>query len=203
MPIVLSPSTPSDSAKYNKKSFCEKYKHELEFLAVASAVIYAFLTYFEWKTFDSERKTMEKENILEQRAWVAPFEIATETDPIETNISVIVLKFKNTGKTPALNVSEVHCTCLYGQNIPTNDPPVPKSSFLMAPDGIFWIHSDSFDSKFINAVKNGIAVPIFMYGKITYDDIFGNPHWTQFCWGLEGGGHFRPAGVHNSCDDNQ
>jgi hypothetical protein len=129
--------------------------------------------------------------------------MTAEIDPGNTNISVFILKFKNTGKTPALNVSEIHHTIEDVNSIPANDLVIPKSSLLLAPDGVFMIHSDSFESRFVAGIKNGTQTPVYMYGQITYDDIFRHHHLMQFCWGFEGGGHNGPASVHNSCDEEQ
>jgi len=39
-------------------------------------------------------------------------------------------------------------------------------------------HEEDFEQ-----VKNG-DVRIFLFGKITYEDVFKCPHWTSFCWVL-------------------
>lgn len=191
----------------------------LEVVGIVGLIFYCWVNFREWQVFDSERRTMEiefqasqkvserqihemqRERILDQRAWVAPFEMITESeDSIVTNSTVIFLKFRNTGKTPALNVSEVHHSSMNLNDIPTNKPVIPPATFLLAPDGVFWIKTERFPNQLIAAIKNGWAQPMYVYGEITYDDIFGNHHWTEFCWGVESGLNFRPASVHNSCD---
>ena len=192
-----------------------------EYIELALVAIYAFVTILEWRTFDSERKTSEneflasqtnaarqldeirKDRTLDQRAWVAPFEMEAEAGTIQTNTTFFILKFKNTGKTPALRFSEAHHYAYGVNSVPTNDPDIPPASLMIAPDGVCWIRVGPISPEEIAAIKSGYTVPLCVFGKFTYDDIFGNHHWTRFCWGVDAGLSSNPIGAYNSCDDAQ
>jgi len=143
---------------------------------------------------------MKHDSTLDERAWVVPFEMTAEKSATFTNGFYFKLMFKNTGKTPALNVSESHDFAVGISGVPTNDPPIQTNSMLLAPDGISFIKSSVIDAGTVEAIRNG-DLPEFIYGKIVYDDIFGKHHWTQFCWSIESDLICRPAAIHNSCDD--
>jgi len=145
---------------------------------------------------------MKSDSTLDERAWVVPFEMTAEKSTTYTNGFYFKLMFKNTGKTPALNVSESHNFAVGISGVLTNDPPIQTNSMLLAPDGISFIKSGVIDAGTIEVIRDG-DLPEFIYGKIVYDDIFGKHHWTQFCWSIEDGLNFRPAPVHNSTDDAQ
>ena len=41
---------------------------------------------------------------------------------------------------------------------------------------------------------------MYAYGRITYEDVFGCPHWTTFCWSLMPTTEWRAFKDHNDTD---
>ncbi len=175
----------------------------METIGVLGLVFYCWVNYRELQVFDSERIVMIRDGVLDQRAWVAPFEMTVGGVGADTNFNYFILKFKNTGKTPALNASENHDFVFGVESVPTNDPEIKPASLMLAPDGVCWFRVGPFDADTFAAIAKGHSVPVCVYGKFAYDDIFGNHHWTRFCWSVEAGLNCRPVGAHNSCDDAQ
>ena len=55
----------------------------------------------------------------------------------------------------------------------------------------------------VDMFKKG-DVSLFVHGKMTYDDIFGCPHWTKFCYRLlPHNFHYRTHEQHNDADDSR
>lgn len=212
------PNREANSIHQSKPNWVEIAILIIEIFGLAGLFYYCVINQKELNVFDSERKTMEREfqagqsasktqleemqrsRILDERAWVAPFQMSFEHSVTDTNYFFLKLEFKNTGKTPALKVSEVHGFTIGFNNVPTNDPTATTNSMMLAPDSITFIRSQPI---FYKELEGFIAAdaPVCIYGKISYDDIFGNHHWTQFCWSFEDGRNFRPSPVHNSTDD--
>ena len=139
---------------------------------------------------------------LDERAWVAPFQVIEEHPLKDTNWVVFKLEFKNTGKTPALNISEWHKTATsLGEVAISKAPELPSTtnSMMLAPDGVSFIKVETVGYGASNAIHNGM--PVFIYGRIIYEDIFGNRHWTDFCWVCDSLLNWKPAAIRNSCDD--
>jgi hypothetical protein len=223
---IVPPPNPPDatSARQNeKKSFCEKWHHEIEFVAVLAAVIYAVFTWMEWKTFDSERMTMEQEfrtgqtNALQQlrvfqdqleemkqarmedeRAWVFVTIPNNALDVSSTN-AVITIMDKNVGKTPAVIMSTFGSMAIDSKRIPLHDPPGSSTSLMLVPN-----QEAKVMINLPEVVKQGILlnIKIFIYGTVCYRDINQKTHWTQFCFSFsQNGAYMQPENFHNACDD--
>lgn len=128
-PAKSPPSDSADNDSQPKKGFCERWRHEVEFVAVVAAVFYAIFTYKEWRTFDSERVIMEtefkmaqtnatreanaaekqlleiqKEHRLDERAWVLV--VRTEKAAgLAANTWKEIVVVKNLGRTPARHLN--------------------------------------------------------------------------------------------------
>jgi hypothetical protein len=178
-----------------EKYSVEWWKPRIEILGIFGGLAVGVLIYLQYSE-------MRQQRILDERAWVAPFEMSLERGVTDTNYVFLKLEFKNTGKSPALKVSEAHGFTVGFNNVPTNDPIIPTNSMMLAPNSTTFIRSQPI---YYMDIENFIAndAPACIYGKISYEDIFGNRHWTQFCWSLEDGRNFRPSPVHNSTDDAQ
>lgn len=138
--------------------------------------------------------TFARENAhLDQRAWLAAFNIRGVPKANELyQISIIV---KNTGKTFAKNfwINPVVTPRKKGV-IPDFMAMVEKeatnpgqgefiSKTFMPPEGTTTATitvSPKLGQGDIDAFKSGEMV-IWVFGKISYDDIFKCPHWTTFC----------------------
>jgi len=124
---------------------------------------------------------------LDQRAWLG----------ITTNIKGVVevgkpifvsVGLKNTGKTPAKNITNTLRCGIINKNAPfvfpeKEDAPGIKSKSLLSPQ-----QEASMDgtAKGDNAlgdwadVVSGVRI-FYIYGTVNYDDIFEKPHWLIFC----------------------
>jgi hypothetical protein len=146
---------------------------------------------------------MRRTRILDERAWVAPIQSGLIISPIGDSGSTFVqIQYKNTGKTPAVNA-----VCIFGSTTNFDDIgknegyPTNSSNFGMIPPDVI-SHSDigAINGFTVQDIKGGMTYYIF--GKIWYDDIFGNRHWTTFSYLIETNfTEYFSTAIHNSCDD--
>lgn len=89
----------------------------------------------------------------------------------------------------------------------------PEPEFTFKPEN--YVNSGNLnpDSEMISDFRETLAqsardeilangVRIFIYGRIEYDDVFGNHHWQNFCQFLLNGGAFAMCPDHNDMDNN-
>ena len=192
----------------------------IECLGIIGLAYYCRVNYLEWKTFDSERITMESEfqvtqtNIinqteetrLDERAWVSPIVTPNFQTPSDNNgSSSIGISYINTGKTPALKIITVINWTTNLNQIPIADGMPSIRSGLLAPTQSGYTPSAPIPAQFFAGIANG--TPIYVYGTIWYDDIFRKSHWSKFCYRIERFSdnkallHFIEPPIHNSCDD--
>lgn len=129
-------------------------------------------------------------SLLEQRAWIGVEDIRGL--PEMNKPLTITIVFKNTGKTPAKNVKliDTYKGIEKGNELKFDYPPpaTEESRGVIFPQSI--LHNDFTPGKggTIQEIDfNRISsqqVKLFVHGKITYDDIFSNEHWTTFCYYL-------------------
>ena len=225
----------ADNAEHQRTYRREKVTFWLHIAEIILITVYAFFTILEWHTFDSERVTMEdelktsqaaasaqlnaivsqnkqmqKSSEADERAWISIgkiFNFFTADLPgvTPTDVSFRV-SFKNTGKTPAINVVPLvnHYTNI--NSIPKYDKfpnPVYSSSMMSAgsdvDSGMTTSVLPPIYGSLYEAIKSGN--PYFIAGTVWYDDIFGRHHWTQFCYGVSPDFTFTTPPIHNSCDD--
>jgi hypothetical protein len=128
---------------------------------------------------------------LDQRAWVAPVEFP---DPQIVPDTQVVLKavVTNTGRTPALSVRTMTTTDTLPPGKPfkpifEDQPDQSKSLSVIMPNMRVVVSKTSaieVTQAHIDILKSG-GLRLFFYGKIDYDDIFGKPHTTTFCFLLK------------------
>jgi hypothetical protein len=107
----------------------------------------------------------------------------------------IKLTRKNYGQTPAYDVgfSQVYVDVLppnaliVSKNIDCAKPNFPGLVTMFPTTELPWTVNDTtkFSQDKINAVRKGDAV-LYWYGNICYHDVFGSPHYTNFCWMYKG-----------------
>jgi hypothetical protein len=202
----------SNPRKAEPPNWCDILTLILEIFGIIGLFIYCVYTIKEWKTFDSERETMENEFVISQanfrqdeRAWLAAVSISQIVSQDKQN-GIFSILFKNTGKTPALNVQAVTSWTMNVATIPKYDGvPAPRiNSGITAPEQNWEAQSATISAKIMSNISNG--EPLYLYGTVWYDDIFGNHHWTQFCAEVERSSinnvviQFLGAPFHNSCD---
>ena len=146
---------------------------------------------------------------LDQRAWIVPSPKGTPTFTVGKEITT-PLAILNTGKTPALGLnSDVAIWLLRKNELPEfvytqhSGHPVYKikggTIFPNEPDAststinyAVLEHGEKFSHRTAKPVilttevndnlKLGDDLWIAVFGQFTYNDVFGTPHWTHFCW---------------------
>jgi hypothetical protein len=141
---------------------------------------------------------------MEQRAWV----FVTETRASELQIGQplsITIGFKNTGRTPARNVQiAAHLEPLPQGQMPDPNLEKTQSRGVIPPNGTIFVvistgrkHAEGVTEQGLKAITTGELV-IWVYGTITYDDIFETRQATMFCYMLHPDGKtFAAAEVYN------
>lgn len=136
---------------------------------------------------------------IDQRAWVSLTDIEVKGNRFYTVIT-------NTGKTPAnefkgwisfMNTDDADKINGAFQNIPT----AAVTDFgQIAPGRAITISNTTIIQPVMEKVENGDA-KFTVLGKITYVDIFGIPHWTEYCRGAyRDFSGFSFVGTHNQTD---
>jgi len=133
---------------------------------------------------------------LDQRAWVGPEQIANTLGDDKKTLTGIGFILRNSGKTPALNV-EYHCS-INAITVPYRTlPPVSSYTFkypgetkkgplgsraVIQPNMTVTIWPQNvLTAEQISAVRAGTVIG-YMYGLITYDDVFKqHRHTAKFC----------------------
>lgn len=168
----------------------EKKKNRLEILALIGLFVYCCLTFWQgWLTRSSIR--------YNERAWLGC--VLPANFPLEGLTSPANLQVTNFGKTPAREVKgEIIATELMKGEQPAFDFSLghPHNNFYAG--AVFptsplpvSINVQRYGAKTATAISSAELRQdlesqrsyIIFYGRITYTDIFGKKHWTQFCTG--------------------
>jgi hypothetical protein len=156
------------------------------------------------------RKTEESSH-LDQRAWIGVFGI--QGDPTIGKPYEVTVELRNSGKTFANKVTiRTKTQPLEVWQIPDfdveGDTSGVESNALVPPGGVGFGHGKTSDVKEpdLDKIEQG-SIVCYTYGKVTYEDIFGCPHWTTFCYILEGdrttGWRYTAYRSYNQADDNR
>jgi hypothetical protein len=163
---------------------------------------------------------MDKQIMLDQRAWVYVEKVDTKghndgktmvfmKESEKSNIKVTI---KNGGKTLA-NVIE---TKVYANGVETGEKPELSDKAIISSDktpmamfpGIsgnteLFSETEIFTKDHIEAIKSG-QFSYYIYGMITYKDIFNKIHWTKYCYQLAPSlDRFTTCRFYNETDDTQ
>ncbi len=150
----------------------------------------------------------------DQRAWVGVDIIQTvpavpaPDKPLQVNVG-----FKNTGKTPAFEVSGsvvsepepsgVRPKVAYAQSSNKLYGMVPPNGSVFTTVNVTWNASTKEPMPLTQAafaeIQAGSEV-IFIHGRLTYNDVFRAPHWTEYCFKLLPTGAFTSCNEHNDAD---
>ena len=184
----------------------------LEALLVMATCATVGVSYFQWEA-------MKKQTQLAERAWVFNKELATTKfeggihgrcikKGEKSTFEVIV---KNIGKTPAY-VTNVRT---YLRIIKTGEKPdlakeaiisSTKNPFIMFPETTRTTGDDLteiFTKERFEAIESR-QLTLYIMGVISYKDIFGQLHWTEFCESLDTNLiSFSPCPFYNETDDAQ
>jgi len=133
----------------------------------------------------NELEQIKRTRMADQRARVAvdgtPHQIISED---KESVTFEIL-YQNTGRTPALKVACATGAALLPARVPPveNAPNPPVTAGTLAPGGTDVVRSPIIMAETMKAVTDG--VPLYLYGTIWYNDVFGKSHWSQFCWKIE------------------
>lgn len=151
----------------------------LKVASMVAGIAYALVTFYQWRD-------LRHNFVVDSRAWVMPFEYKRTTD-FSGNVVGANLFYKNTGKTPALDLHIFVGWAPGDSLIPNRDVPSDNSpKFALAPNGV-GNSAPNIPTDVVKGVMNGNPGG-FIFGTIWYKDVFGHAHWNQYCTGI--GPHF-------------
>ncbi len=142
-----------------------------------------------WANADAAKKAIEvtQENIrLGQRAWVGAIEVRNIAvrAGAKTQFTVVIT---NTGRTPALKLVTQFATGAF----PSDQVFVPKYQTLKTKPGVSVLQPgarlflnvgsiEELTDTHIDSLKKSAQI-LYVFGRLTYEDIFKQPHYTIFC----------------------
>jgi hypothetical protein len=150
---------------------------------------------------------------LDQRAWVATNGIRA-VPPVEGQKFVVNVTVKNTGKTFARRLSVSCCTRSapvemelldFAQEIADMEQGRDRSVALLAPGGTYDGGSTSelgIRKDIADDFRDG-KTKVFIFGKITYWDVFECEHWTTYCSIFSAAGGLEVCREFNDADNNR
>jgi hypothetical protein len=153
--------------------------------------LYTGLTFFQscvtWKTLKHAIDTSH----LDQQAWVSVSGVELAEAPKAGEKILFIIKMQNTGRTPALRVSnrirfsttapETLDDFIYaskeeeGRVVPPGDGTF--STFFYVPDEK---KDEALTEEQVASIMNR-TTSLYLYGVVLYEDIFKAPHFTRFC----------------------
>jgi hypothetical protein len=149
---------------------------------------------------------------IDQRAWVAEKEVSS-AGPVAGQPLKIKVIVENTGKSFAKNVKGG--SAWRSKHLSSPDPDFDqqlvavlsnRAPILIPPNGSFvHIVSAMEGTDLTKADLETLHSPVhvfLIFGKITYEDIFGCEHWTTLCYRMYGDGTFEKYGSYNDADNN-
>jgi hypothetical protein len=138
-----------------------------------------------------------KNSQLDHRAWIGMENM--QYSPVQVGQPIrVTVSYRNTGKTPGMSSRVGFVVEMLPPYRPAPLQRMPKEGFagsisVMQPnakhESSIAFGSDKLNQSTLDAVKSG-AVVIYAYGTLTYNDIYGQPHWSRFC------SFFQPANSH-------
>jgi hypothetical protein len=152
----------------------------------------------------------------DKRAWVAVVDLQGIPE-VGTMFSVNLVA-QNSGKTFAKNLTmRAVAELISGKG---NEPDFSledsaaarrdSSVSLLAPNADYVmdieLHKQTPPHEITQSDLDGIRsgnLTIFVHGRMTYDDVFGCPHWTSFCTRLKPDLKYANYGTHNDADQNR
>jgi hypothetical protein len=197
-----------DNAEYERNHTREQRRFVIEKVEIFLIAVYCVATLYECQVFHAESHTMEQEfqasklsnsnqlialqaqademrqnTEVGERAWVYA-ELQNDDMVLEGTNYVFYVTVKNTGKTAALCTGSCLRAALDVNQIPRFDQEVTGGEACLAPDETFKL-PQTVPSILVS--YTGLN-PVYLYGTVFYKDIFGNKHWTQFCYSITHGG---------------
>jgi hypothetical protein len=136
---------------------------------------------------DVAKKTMQ----IDQRAWIGVESIDAIPRTPETGKTLSAnVRMRNTGKTPARNIRQVGSldaitgapTSKYVGTVRLagNLSPNASATIPFTPLGDGNHQPLRLNDEILAALRAG-QLKLVVHGRIDYDDVFGDPHWTTYC----------------------
>jgi hypothetical protein len=182
--IESRPSTPPNAGHCHYEG-TPRYMRIFEIIAVLSGVAYAIITACLWRDAHHNFR-------VDERAWVSV--VTPPNYSLDSNGRIVVVsQVQNVGKTPARIVEGKAMGIIRRQGDDPNfsaeiKPPYTAlhfpALFQNVPGPVVFPILHYFADQPIPASQAEVAdgkSNIFVYGQLTFDDIFGNHHWTHFC----------------------
>jgi hypothetical protein len=166
-------------------------------IVAAATVVYTAFAGCQWKTMGGQLAQMRGE----QRAWVLPYDDATRRDKLGSVYFDVL--FKNTGRSPALRVRGLMAGANDLAQVPEWDRDPGGKGTILAPDAPYHMTTSAYplsETDLATKWKNGV----YLYGTLWYDDVYHQPHWTQFCDYTHGDlTQFQTCNKHGESDETQ
>ena len=155
-------------------------------------------------------KAVQRQMRQDQRAWISS---TTETVgagiPATGQAFLIRTTFKNIGKSAALNVR----TCIGAAFLPKEQMPdfkCPDEIMHFVSIGTMFPSSATFNDLLVSPTFQAVdrdkimsnTWNMWVYGRVEYADVFGVPHWFNFCSHLLSGGGYAICDKHTETDRN-
>jgi hypothetical protein len=122
----------------------------------------------------------------------------------------VIISFKNTGKTPARNVSmdnrlsAVNMEMISYSDLSQHMPRSIRRMGTVSPQGEI---SGTFDISELITIDETTArklaehrIGIFINGSIHYDDVFSKHHWLKYCYRVTSDGNYEACKEDNETD---
>jgi len=194
------------SEERNKPTKIEIWKFRLEVTAAIIGVCLAVIYFCQmWanlrqaRAAEDQLKEMHSEAVRAERAWVY-VEVKDNMLMQESTNFVLHAKIINSGKTIGILTGTISAVSTDESKIPTHDPIAGGQSVILNPRTDESIFQEFVISVPIAAFQNSRGV--YFCGTVFYRDIFGDSHWTEFCYHFSEGGRFGTVTrFHNSSDD--
>jgi hypothetical protein len=201
-PQVQQPST-GDGNDEGKKETASTFDKITFFVGIIGLLVLIWQTFLLKESNESTKSALKMtrdQMVLDNRAWVfardVVFTVNKSGDDIQSvNFSV---ECANNGQTPAINVVPVINHYFSRDRIPERDAypnPVITASMLATDQRII---IPAFNEIPYERFKAG---GVYVAGTIFYNDIFGKPHWSQFCFLMVQDLSVIPMPFHHTCDD--
>ena len=193
----------------HKEHWLNSMRFGVDVLTLFAVAFYAWVAYWQWDAMkrsvdetkrsadaaisaaDTAKKTFEEQVKIfqqDQRAWVGPVEIPRPVIKAGTKATFAAI-ITNAGKTPALNFKTLfaYVDLAPGQNLVPrynlSKKAIPSVSTLLPSMRmvISIVTEDTTNEEDVRRLATGERV-LHAFGQLTYDDVFGRPHSTKFCF---------------------
>jgi hypothetical protein len=160
----------------------------VEILTLGVLVWYTIITNGLWGEADQANRLNIKNSHLDQRAWVGVQEIHLPKVPTPREQLKFTIGIHNSGKTPGIRAvprMAYSLTPLSGIDKFGFEPEIAGTRTFPPGEALYPVYlsipkGGAASEQEVTRILDG-ALPIYIYGVIDYEDIFGEKHFTRFC----------------------